>query len=50
MIAKSDSERTRYHHKLTGKEWTDARQYDLSIDTNKLGVDNCVQFIFNTLN
>jgi CMP/dCMP kinase len=46
MIAKSDSERSRYHHRLTGKEWTDARQYDLSIDTNKLGVDNCVQHIF----
>lgn len=49
MMAKSDSERSRYHHRLTGKEWTDARQYDLSIDTSKIGVDNCVQLILKYL-
>nr|WP_269746817.1 cytidylate kinase-like family protein [Methanosarcina vacuolata] len=49
MITKSDSERARYHHMLTGKEWTDARQYNLSIDTSKIGVDNCVQFILQYL-
>lgn len=49
MIAKSDSERSRYHHKLTGKEWTDARQYNLSIDTSKIGVDNGVQLILQYL-
>jgi CMP/dCMP kinase len=48
-IAKSDSERSRYHHTLTGKEWTDARQYDLSIDTSKIGVDNSVQLILHYL-
>jgi len=49
MIAKSDSERTRYHRRLTRKEWTDARQYDLSIDTSKIGVDNGVQLILQYL-
>jgi cytidylate kinase len=49
MISKSDSERSRYHHMLTGKEWLDARQYDLSIDTSKIGVDNGVQFILQYL-
>jgi CMP/dCMP kinase len=49
MIAKSDSERTRYHRRLTRKEWTDARQYDLSIDTSKIGVDNSVQLILQYL-
>jgi len=49
MITKSDSERSRYHHMLTGKEWTDAKQYDLSIDTSKIGVDNSVQLIFQYL-
>jgi cytidylate kinase len=34
---------------LTGKEWTDARQYDLSIDTGKIGVDNGVQLILQYL-
>jgi cytidylate kinase len=37
------------HYKLTGKEWTDARQYDLSIDTSKTGVDNSVQLILQYL-
>ena len=49
MITKSDSERSRYHHMLTGKEWTDAKQYDLSIHTSKIGVDNSVQLIFQYL-
>jgi cytidylate kinase len=49
MIAKSDSERSRYHYMLTGKKWTDARQYDLSIDTSKIGVDNGVQLILQYL-
>ena len=49
MIAKNDSERTRYHRRLTRKEWTDARQYDLSIDTSKIGVDNGVQLILQYL-
>ncbi len=49
MITKNDSERSRYHHMLTGKEWTDAKQYDLSIDTSKIGVDNSVQLIFQYL-
>ncbi len=49
LIAKSDSERSRYHYMRTGKEWTDARQYDLSIDTSKIGVDNSVQLILQYL-
>ena len=49
MITKNDSERSRYHHMLTGKEWTDAKQYDLSIDTSKISVDNSVQLIFQYL-
>lgn len=49
MIAKSDSERSRYHHMLTGKEWTDARQYNLSIDTSKIGIDDGVQLILQYL-
>lgn len=49
MIAQSDSERGRYHHTLTGKEWTDARQYDLSIDTGKVGIDNSIELILQYL-
>jgi cytidylate kinase len=49
MIIKSDKERARYIRTFTGKEMTDARQYDLSIDTSKIGVDRCVQLILEYL-
>ena len=35
MIVRSDKERTIYHRTMTGKEWTDARRYNISIDTIK---------------
>ena len=46
MIAQSDKERAPYNHTFTGKEWADARQYDLSIDTSKIGVDKSVEVHF----
>ena len=49
MIALSDSERARYHHALTGKEWTDAKQYDLSINTSKIGVEKSTELILQYL-
>lgn len=49
MIAKSDKERARYHYMHTGKEWIDARQYDLSIDTSKIGVENSLKLILQCL-
>jgi cytidylate kinase len=45
MIAQNDKERAHYNHTFTGKEWTDARQYDISMDTSKIGVDKTVEFI-----
>lgn len=44
-IRRSDRERTRYFHMITGNHRTDALQYDLSIDTGKLGLDESVQLI-----
>lgn len=49
MIAQNDKERANYNHTFTGKEWTDARQYDISIDTSKIGVDKTVEFILKYL-
>jgi cytidylate kinase len=49
IIARSDKERTHYYHTVTGKEWTDARQYNISIDTSKIGVDQTVEFILQYL-
>lgn len=49
MIVQNDEERALYNHKFTGKEWTDARQYHLSIDTSKTGIDKSVEFILKYL-
>lgn len=49
MIEKSDKERAAYCKTFTGKEWADALNYDISIDTSKLGIDNTVEFILNYL-
>jgi cytidylate kinase len=49
MIAQNDKDRAHYNHKLTGKEWTDARQYDISVNTSKIGVDKAVEFILKYL-
>ena len=49
MIIKNDKERGNYIYSFTGKQWTDARQYDLSIDTGKIGVDNATDLILNYL-
>ena len=45
MIDKSDKERTIYHRTITGKEWTDARRYNISIDTSKIGADKSIELI-----
>jgi cytidylate kinase len=49
MIIQSDKERAHYNHTFTGKEWTDARQHDLSIDTSKIGVDKSIELILKYL-
>jgi cytidylate kinase len=49
MIAQSDKERALYHHTFTGKEWADARRYDISIDTSKIDADKTVEFILKYL-
>ena len=49
MIEKSDKERAAYCKTFTGKEWSDARNYDMAIDTGKLGIDKTVEYILNYL-
>jgi len=47
MIVRSDKERSLYCKTITGKEWTDARNYDITINTGKMGVDKSVELILN---
>jgi cytidylate kinase len=49
MIAQSDKERAIYYQTFTGKEWTDLRQYDLCIDTSKIGFEKSEALIMNYL-
>lgn len=44
-IIKTDKERAEYYKDHTGREWTDARNYDLCLDSSKLGFDKCVEEI-----
>ena len=39
-----------YHKFCTGKEWEDANQYQLSIDTGKLDISDAADMIINYIN
>jgi len=45
FIAKTDKRRAEYYKYYTGREWTDARNYDLCLDSSKLGFERCVEEI-----
>ncbi len=45
FIAKTDKRRAEYYKYHTGREWTDARNYDLCLDCSKLGYERCVEEI-----
>lgn len=49
MIEQSDGERARYHQLLVEKTWSDATQYDLCINTSKIGIDNTIELISETM-
>lgn len=44
-IAKIDKGHAEYYKLHTGREWTDARNYDLCLDSSKLGFERCVEEI-----
>jgi len=45
MMEQSDSERARYHQLLVEKPWSDAGQYDVCVNTSKIGIDNTIALI-----
>lgn len=49
MIVKTDKNRAAYCKAFTGKNWIDSMNYDLSLDTGKVGVDQSVDIILNYL-
>lgn len=45
FIARTDKYRAEYYKHYTGREWTDARNYDLCLNSSKLGFQKCVEEI-----
>lgn len=50
FIQKTDKHRAEYYKYYTGREWTDARNYDLCLDSSKLGYDRCIEEIISYIN
>ena len=45
LMAKKDASRHNYYNHYTGQHWGDSRNYDLSLDSGKLGYDLCIKLI-----
>ena len=43
--AKTDRYRAEFYKHYTGRDWTDARNYDLCLNSSKLGFEKCVEEI-----
>lgn len=49
VIAKKDKQRSSYYNYYSSNRWSDAKSYDLSIDSSYLGIDGSVELIKNVL-
>ena len=47
LVLKNDKQRASYYNYYTCKKWGDARSYDLTLNTSKISVDDCVEMILN---
>jgi cytidylate kinase len=45
FINKTDKYRAEYYKYYTGREWNDARNYDLCLDSSELDMDGCVKAV-----
>ncbi len=45
FMAQEDKYRAEYYEHHTGQKWTDAMNYDLCLDSSKLGFEKCVEAI-----
>lgn len=50
QVDKINRERSAYYKSHTGHDWTDVRNYDLCLDTNKLGFEKCTKIIEEYIN
>lgn len=45
MVNRTDKERASYYNFYTNKKWGDSRSYDLALNSEKLGIDGCVEML-----
>ena len=48
-IKRMDKERREYHRYFTGKDWEELENYDLILNSAKIGTDGCVECILEYL-
>ena len=49
MVVDNDYSRELYTKTFTGKDWTDARNYDISLDVRQFGINGAVDFIMKCI-
>lgn len=49
FLQKDDKRKDEYYRRFTDEEWKDATQYDLCLDSSKLGYEKCIEEIENQL-
>jgi cytidylate kinase len=47
FILKTDKHRADYYNYYTGKDWNDARNYDLCLNTKEMSFEKCVEVVKN---
>ena len=45
LVLKNDKQRSSYYNYYTCKKWGDSRSYDLTLNTSKISIDQCVDMI-----
>ena len=49
MVVDNDYSRELYTKTFTGKDWTDARNYDISLDVRQFGINGAVDFLMKCI-
>ena len=49
MVVDNDYSRELYTKTFTGKDWTDARNYDISLDVRQFGINGAVDFLMKSI-
>ena len=45
VLARTDKQRANYYNFYTDQDWSDVKNYDLAIDSSKIGADGAVEVI-----